>query len=263
MSKPKTPVRQIRSIVNDSGDYSYTNRVMIGTAVTGLVRVEWVAARFSQLIPVNWSNVQANEYMSGYYPLRYQVADAQNLIVKQFLINDFEWLFFLEHDVLLPDNALMMLDEYMRDAKYPVMSGLYYTRAHPPAPLVFRGRGTGAYTDWKLGDKVWCDGVPTGCLLIHQSILKAMWAESPEYNLKGQTTRRVFHTPRRVVVDPETGRHNATSGTSDLDWCDKVMKGGFFEKAGWKDFAPDMAYPFLVDTNLFCKHINMDGAQFP
>ena len=52
------PVREIRSIVNDSGDTSYINRILIGTAATGLVRVEWVAARYSQLIPMNWSQVQ-------------------------------------------------------------------------------------------------------------------------------------------------------------------------------------------------------------
>lgn len=259
----KAPVRAIRSIVNDSGDPGYTNRILIGTAVTGLVRVEWVAARYSQLIPVNWSQVQANESMSGYYPLRYQVADAQNLIVKQCLIGDFEWLFFLEHDVMLPDNALLLLNEYMREGKYPVVSGLYYTRSRPSEPLIFRGRGNSVYLDWKMGDKVWCDGVPTGALLIHHSLLKAMWAESPEYNVKGQTTRRVFETPRRVLVDPENGRHNTTSGTSDLDWCDRVMKGGYFEKAGWVDFCPDKENPFLVDTNLFCRHINMDGEQFP
>lgn len=259
----KTPVREIRNIVDDSGDNAYTNRILIGTATTGLVRVEWVAARYSQLIPVNWSQVQANEYMSGYYPLRYQVADAQNLIVKQCLINDFEWLFLLEHDVIIPDNTFMMLNQYMREAKYPVVSGLYYTRSRPSEPLAFRGRGTGVYLDWEMGDHVWVDGVPTGALLIHHSILKVMWGESPEYNIKGQTTRRVFDTPRRLLLDLENGRHNVTTGTSDLDWCSRVMKDDIFAKAGWENFCPDERYPFLIDTNLFCKHINPDGEQFP
>lgn len=260
MSKP---IRAIRNIVQDSGDPGYVNRILVGTAATGLVRIEWVGARFSQIIPVNWSQVSTNEMMSGYYPTRYQVADAQNLIVKQCLVNDFEWLFLLEHDVMLPENAFVMLNEYMREAKYPVVSGLYYTRARPSEPLIFRGRGTGAYYNWKLGDLVWCDGVPTGCLLIHHSLLKLMWADSPEYIVKGQTVRRVFETPRRVFVDAENKRHNSMSGTSDLDWCDKVMKGGYLEKAGWADFCPDIANPFLVDTNLLCRHIDIGGEQFP
>lgn len=258
----KTPVRAVRSIVDDSCGF-YTNRILVGTAVTGLVRIEWVGARYSQLIPVNWSQVQMNEAMSGYYPLRYQVAEAQNLIVKKCVELDFEWLFLLEHDVMLPDNALLILNEYMQEAKIPIVSGLYYTRSRPSEPLVFRGRGNSIYTDWKMGDKVWCDGVPTGCLLIHHSILREMWNDSPEYIVKGQVARRLFVTPRHVLVDPETGRHNTQSGTSDLDWCDRVMKGNYFERAGWVDFCEDMANPFLVDTRLFCKHINMDGEQFP
>ena len=46
-------VRPIRIIVQDSGDPGYTNRLLVGTACTGLLRVEWVAARYGQLIPLN------------------------------------------------------------------------------------------------------------------------------------------------------------------------------------------------------------------
>ena len=30
-----------------------------------------------------------------------------------------------------------------------------------------------------------------------------------------------------------------------------------------KEWLEDERYPFLVDTNLFCRHIEMDGRQFP
>jgi len=259
-----SPVREIKSIINDSGETAYINRIMVGTAATGLVRVEWVAARYSQIIPMNWSQVQANQYMSGYYPTRYQVADAQNLIVRQCLEGDYEWLFLLEHDVMLPNNALMLLNEYMLEGKTPIVSGLYYSRSRPSEPLVFRGRGNSVYTDWKMGDKVWVDGVPTGCLLIHHSVLRLMWDESPEYVVRSQNsqvTRRIFETPRRLFVDDKSGVHNAISGTSDLWWCDRVMKENVLERAGWQDI--DKKHPFLVDTRLFCKHIQMTGEQFP
>jgi hypothetical protein len=265
MPKTKAPVREIRSVVDDSGDTKYVNRIMVGTAATGLVRVEWVAARYSQIVPMNWSQVQVNEYLSGYYPMRFEVGHAQNLIVEQCLAHDFEWLFLLEHDVILPDNTLLLLNEYMRDAKYPVVSGLYYSRSRPSEPLVFRGRGNSVYTDWQMGDKVWADGVPTGCLLIHHSILRLMWDESPEYiTPKGRQTRRVFETPRNLFVDLEQGIHNAVSGTSDLYWCDRVMREKVIERAGWDtSYCPDMRYPFLIDTGLFCRHINTSGEQFP
>jgi hypothetical protein len=194
--------------------------------------------------------------------LRYQVADAQNLIVKKAVEKDFEWLLLWEHDVLPRPDAIIKLNDHMRDAKIPVVSGLYYTRAMPSEPLIFRGRGVGSFTDFKIGDKVWCDGVPTGFLLIHMALLRAMWAESPEYKIRDQVTRRIFETPRELWYNPETSVYNTLEGTSDLNWCHRVMEGGYFKKSGWTKYQ-NMKWPFLVDTSIFCQHINMDGSVFP
>src|SRR4030042_3958926 len=79
--------------IEDSGDKHYTNRILIGTATTGLVRIEWVQGRYGQLIPINWSQVQYIDIIPGYYPLQYLVADAQNLIVQVALERGFEWCF--------------------------------------------------------------------------------------------------------------------------------------------------------------------------
>lgn len=254
--------REYRTIVADSGDPGYVNRLLIATPTTGLVRVEWMQARYGQIIPTNWSMVQMLQYMDSFMPLRYQVDDAQNLIVKEMIAKDFGWLLLIEHDTIIPPDAFLRINEYIRKADVPVVSGLYYTRARPSEPLVYRGRGTSYYDDFKIGDLVWCDGVPTGCLLIHGSILRAMWDESEEYTIRGATTRRVFNTPRDMWFDPESGQFNATSGTSDLDWCTRVIEGDYFTKAGWPEYA-DKRWPFLVDTNIFCRHINPDGEQFP
>lgn len=263
---PQPSPREYRTIINDSDDPGYVKRILVGTPTTGLVRIEWVGARYGQIIPTNWSNVIITPFMDSYIPLRYQVAEAQNLIVMEAVSKDYEWLFLIEHDVVLPPNAFIILNEYMRKCEVPIMSGLYYTRSRPAEPLVYRGRGNSFYSNWKMGDLVWCDGVPTGCLLIHVSILKAMWDESPEYLIKrgsgGTICRRVFETPRHQWTDPQSGVENTIQGTSDLDWCVRVMKGEYFKKAGWEKLQKE-EYPFLVDTNLFCRHINPDGEQFP
>lgn len=257
-----TPVRPVRVIVQDSGDPGYTNRLLVGTACTGLVRVEWVAARYGQLIPLNWSMGAQLQVMDGYMPLRYQVADAQNLIVAEAIKLDMEWLFLLEHDVVIPSDTFIRLNRYMKEAKAPVVSGLYFSRAFPAEPMVFRGRGNGVYDDWKIGDVVACDGVPTGCLLIHMGILRAMWAESEEYTLNDIKVRRVFDTPRSSWYNPDTNMTNMATGTSDLEWCQRVIQGDYLRKAGWFDFA-DRQYPFIVDTGICCGHINPDGQMFP
>lgn len=257
-----SPVRPFKTVINDSGDPGYVNRLMVATPTTGLVRIEWVQSRYGQVIPTNWSHVQMLQFMDTYIPVRYQVADAQNLIVKEAVSKDFEWLLLWEHDTCPPPDACIRLDRYMSDEKTPVVSGLYYTRSFPSDPLIYRGRGTGTYRDWKMGDEVWCDGVPTGFLLIHTGILRAMWDESPEYAINGQITRRVFDTPRNLWFDPESQQYNAVTGTSDLDWCTRVMEGDYFRKAGWHEYA-DKEYPFLVDTNIFCRHVDPNGQSYP
>jgi hypothetical protein len=258
------PVREVRNIINDSGDPGYVNRILVGTACTGLVRVEWMMARYGQIIPANWSMVQMLQFMSSYIPLRYQVADAQNLIVAEAIKNDYEWLFLLEHDTIIPSDAFIRINEYMRNATIPIVSGLYFTRSIPSEPLVYRGRGNSYYGDWKMGDLVWADGVPTGALLIHMGVIREMWKDAEPYTLGTQVARRIFDTPRSAWFNEATGQYNTTSGTSDLDWCTRVMKGDYLRKAGWTAFAdahPD--FPFLVDTGLFCLHINADGTKFP
>ena len=256
------PVRPVRQVVLDSNDPGYVNRLLIGTPSTGQIRMEWAAARYGQIIPTNWSMVQMVQWMNGYIPIHYSVADAQNLIIKEAIEKDFEWLLLVEQDNVLPPDAFIRFNEYMRDGLAPVVSGVYFTKSTPSEPLVYRGRGNSCYKDWKFGDKVECDGVPTGCLLIHMSILREMWKDSSEYLVNGIKTRRIFETPRRLWMNPADGQVNAITGTSDLDWCTRVMEGKYFEKAGWPQFQAKK-YPFIVDTNIFCRHIDENGIQYP
>ena len=261
-----SPIRPYRVIVQDSGDPGYTNMIMVGTACTGLLRVEFVAARYGQVVPLNWSMAGQMQAVAGgvldYMPLRYLVADAQNLIVAEAIRLDMEWLFLLEHDVVLPPNAFFRLNHWMKETPAPVVSGLYFSRCRPSEPMVFRGRGTGVYTDWKLGDVVEVDGVPTGCLLIHMGVLRAMWEDSEPYSVGGIKTRRVFDTPRYSWYNPETGDVHQSAGTSDLEWCKRVQEGDYLRRAGWHDYA-DREFPFLCDTGLFCRHIEQSGRQYP
>lgn len=238
------------------------NRLVIGHPVTGLIRVEWMMARMGQIIPTNWSHIDLMQFMSPYVPLKYQVADAENLIAKAVVESDAKWLLFWEHDNVPPNDAFIKLNEYMIDEKVPVVGGLYFTKSVPPEPMVYRGIGKGYFADWKMGDKVWCSGIPFGFTLIHGSIVKALWNESPEYMVNGQVTRRVFETPQQNWMDPEKGVYISRSGTSDLAWCQRVMKERIFEKAGWPEYQKK-ENPFLIDTGIFVHHIDNNGVRWP
>ena len=173
-----------------------------------------------------------------------------------------DWLLLYEDDVLPPQDAFLILNKYVHDGSIPVVSGLYYIKARPSEPLIFRGRGNGTYQKFKQGDLVWADGVPTGFLLVHMSIMREMWKDCEEYAVKGIKTRRMFEFPRDLFFDPETSHFRSLMGTSDLDWCTRVIEGDYLKKAGWPKFQRKK-YPFLVDTNIFCRHVSPSGEIFP
>lgn len=257
-----TPVRPIRTIVHNDDPVGYSTRILCGTPTRGTVRIEWHNAFRGMVTPTNWSMVSMCQPMSTYIPVRFQVADAQNLIVRELLEKDFEWMLLLEDDVIPPPDLLIKLNRYMQKADTPVVSGLYFTKSEPSEPLIYKGRGAGAFVDFNIGEKVWCDGVPTGCLLVHHSLLRAMWEDSEEYMVGGFATRRVFESAVRSWIDPETGSVSTKACTSDLDWCWRIIDGDYMAKAGWTKLAGNPE-PFVVDTSIMCQHIDPHGRTFP
>jgi hypothetical protein len=263
-SKNKQPKRlESPTTVGTSNYGKWTNRLVIGTPTLGVVRMEWVQSRFGQTIPTNFSLVDVHQYMTSYAPIGFQLADAENLTAKVVVEGNFSWFLSFEDDNLPPLNALVKLNEYIIKNDTPIVSGLYFTKSVPPEPILYRGMGKGYYADWKLGDKVWVDGVPFGFNLIHGSIIKALWNESPEYVVNGTVTRRVFDAPSESYIDPLTGGWMNQAGTSDLAWCARIMKEDIFTKAGWPEYQKKQ-FPFLVDTSIFVKHIDRaTGMQYP
>jgi hypothetical protein len=273
------PIKKQRSDYSMSGQLNHeahknpgvwTNRILIGVPCTGVVRVEWMMARYGQIIPTNWSQVELVQWLNTYAPLEYQLPDAENLIAKQIVTGDYEWFLSIEQDNLIPPDAFVRINEYMTANKVPVLSGLYYTKSNPPEPILYRGRGNGSFRNFKMGDKVWCDGIPFGFTLIHGSIIRALWNESEEYMVGNEVTRKVFELPNVNLgnfgfdnTDPKAeGRFAYTRGTTDLNFCKRLIKDKIFEKAGWPAYQK-MKYPFLVDTNIFVKHIDESGRQYP
>lgn len=235
--------------------------VFIGTPCTGVVRMEWAMARFGAIIPCNFGCKTAISWMPNYAPMGYLVADAQNLIVKRFIEDGTcDWLFLVEEDNIIPPDIFIRLNEYMRSGEVPIISGLYFTKSMPAEPMVYRGRGTSFYTDWKVGDKVWVDAIPTGCILIHRKILEVLWNESPEYRTGDQIARRVFLTPETTWTS-DKGVNNSV-GTSDMEFCSRCIMTNVFEKAGFPKIAK-MQYPFLIDTAIKVGHITPGGQIFP
>jgi hypothetical protein len=240
-----------------------SKRVMVGIPTTGLVRMEWALNRFGQVVPCNWSQLDCVQWLGQCVPLGFLVAEARNVIVAEFIEKDFEWLFFIDHDVVLPLDTTLKFNHYMLKGDVPIFGGIYFTKSVPSEPLIYRGRGNSYYTDWKFGDKVWVDGIHMGCTVIHRSILKAVWDESEEYNAAQKLrVRRVFETPARVFFDPEKHTWFGATGTEDLEFCTRLMTDDIFRKAGWPEYQKK-EFPILMDTSVFCRHIDQNGVQYP
>jgi len=239
----------------------WRKRLLISVATEGWIRFEWAHSRFGQVIPVNW---ECQGFDINYTVCGYSIHDAYNLIVKKALDMGVEWLVIIEDDVLVPPNLFLRFAEYMDAGDIPVVSGLYYTKSEPAIPLLFRGRGNGAFNGWKLGQKVWVDGIPMGCLLIHTSILKWLWDREKAYKASdGTDLKMVFETPRVLFYDPEKGGIERQEGTQDLHFFDRVISNNVLKETGWKKVARKK-YPFLCDTSILCKHIDRgSGRQYP
>lgn len=260
-TKSTTKKPHIKTLL-DANPGGWNNRVLIGTPMTGLVRSEWCVGRYGQTIPTNWSHIEVMQWMSSYIPLRYQVADAENVIAKAVVEGNFEWLLFIESDNVLPPETFVKLNQYMIKGDVPVVGALYFTKSNPPEPMIYREPGRGYFADWKLGDKVWARGLPFGCTLIHGSIIRELWKTAEPYQIGNTMTRRVFKHPEEVHLDPNSNDFYLSQGTTDLNFCNELIAKKVFEKAGWPEFQKKK-FPFLVDTSIFVKHIDNDGIQWP
>lgn len=243
---------------------NWRNRLLISTITEGNVRIEWAAARYGQVIPVNWSATGFDLFANVHGNIiGYSIDDAYNILVDHVLKQGSEWLVVIEDDVLLPPDTFVKFGRYMDDGDEPIVSGLYYTKSQPAQPLLFRGRGNGPYHNWRRGQKVLVDGLPMGCILIHTSILRVMADIVENYvTHDGIQLKRVFETPRKVHFDPQIGVQRQ-EGTQDLYFFDRVMEFEALKKAGWKK-AARRKFPFVCDTSIFCQHIDRaTGRQYP
>ena len=245
------------------GSSSQKARLMLGIPTTGLTRSEfWLALR-ALGIPTNWSSSERIFFLNESMPIGYSVADARNIIVEAAVQHNFEWLLFIDHDVLVPKHLFVTLNQYMLHADRPLVSGLYFTKSNPAEPLVYRGRGNSYYRTWQLGDTFDVDGCGMGLMLMSVALLKVMWEDAPEYLADGKyLVRKVFETPSMSWIDTETLEYRSFTATEDLSFFTRMHEGGYLAKAGFPKVAKKK-YPIRMDTSLFAYHIDNAGIRYP
>jgi len=101
------------------------------------------------------------------------ISHNRNLLVDNFLKIEYEWLLFIDSDIMPPFNVL----EMTKNGK-DICSGVYYQwQEDKLVPLVFRKRHNDYYkifNDTGEDDVVEVDGVGAGCLLINRKVFEAI-----------------------------------------------------------------------------------------
>lgn len=155
-------------------------------------------------------------------PYGFSVPDARNFIVNKAIKEGFDYIFFVDDDVLIPRNALVKLIHHNAD----IVGGFYYRKYFPlescgmhvdeedcPVPI----------DNFKIGDIINNTLVlPSGCTLIKTDVFKNM--ESPWY--------------RTCTIN------NRPTITEDTYLCQK---------------ARDLGYDIITDLGIQCLHIDKQG----
>lgn len=130
----------------------------------------WILTR--ELVTSRWANsfrslqLPANSDMTMVAGMPYD--HARNSGVETMLAKNFEWIFFLDDDVVLPADSIHRL----LASNQPIMSGMYFRRHEPVAPcaMINVPGGRTWVTQWEPDKLFSVDFVGAGCLLIHNSV---------------------------------------------------------------------------------------------
>lgn len=186
-------------------------KLLIGMPHRDTVSMEWA---------LGFRNLQVNVSAMFTTSRGTPIDMARNEIVRSALDAKVDWIFFLDVDVTPPPDIITRLMGH----NLPIVSGLYFTRAPPIEPTVWRevppsGK---APIQFNPGEMVKADFIGMGCCLVHTSVFKNISKPYFEWTLS-------FENPE----DMTKGR------SEDFEFCRKAREKG---------------YTIWVDTSLQCKH---------
>ncbi len=158
---------------------------------------------------------------------------ARNVGCQKLLELGWDYLFFLDDDVIPPPDAILRMMAH----KQPIVSGIYYRRNSPIFPVMLRNTDSGRQwiTEYKIPDLIEVDFVGAGCLLIHRDVI----ANLPPINQKCRWFE--WRCDREDLP-------NEQRMSEDFTFCEHARNHG---------------YKILVDTSIQCKHAGHSESKFP
>ncbi len=169
--------------------------------------------------------------------------DARNQLAWVARQNRSRYLLFWDDDVVAPRFCVHHLFTLMEmNPDISILSGVYATKSHPPAPLIYKEWGEGSYWGWEIGEMFQVKMGAMGMSMVRVADLdKIKGIEDYPAIINGgaETVQRYFHTGTKVE-----GEGGIVSWTEDVPFAKSV------EKAGLK---------WYVDASMhtICKHYDM------
>jgi hypothetical protein len=151
---------------------------------------------------------------------------ARNAGCEKVLELDFQWLFFLDDDVIPPSDTILRLMSHNK----PIVSGIYYRRSPPILPVMLNKTSEGKkwISEYKVPDLLEVDFVGAGCILIHSDVFRKI--SRPWFEWK--VDRYDLPIEDRL--------------SEDFSFCELARKSG---------------YKILVDTSIHCRHIGLGESR--
>lgn len=203
-------------------------RVLLGIASGGKPTTPFLEALAKLRLPVRIASLQRSVAVGNFIPAQ------REMIAADAIEGGFDYLFFVDDDIVLPEDALeRLLETAEADPRTGVIGGLYYSRdsARPITVAGWSSADTSAahipgFTSTSTGI---VDGVGFGCALLSVPVLAALGAP---------------YFPAHVFI--ERAARRARQCDEDYLYCERVREAG---------------YVVRLDARVRCAHYDRESAS--
>jgi hypothetical protein len=194
-------------------------KVLLATIHTDATTMHWAAGFKNLVIPGSFIFRTGMPY-----------DHCRNSCVQEFLMGPWEFLFFLDSDVIPPPDCILRLLSH----NLPIISAMYCRRS-PPHSVPVMMKNHQWITRFPMGSLVEAELVGAGALLVHRSVFEKVPPQRPgkpwfdwRVDMKGH------------MADP-------LCLSEDYTWNHHIRQHG---------------YKIYVDTSIRCKHVGLAEADY-
>lgn len=191
--------------------------IAIGLPTWGKVSVDWARAYRHMGGPLGSNMVELAPVVGK------PIAEARNEIMAAAIANNCDFLFFLGDDVLPPADAISrMLQRMWDNPDVQIVTGVYWTKAWPTQPYIWRGIQRGPYLDWKYGEFFPVDFAGCDCLLIR--LTPEMKALGPEWFSTAWGWDAAEDATLRMLTTEDFYFYTKARRAGIKVWCDTAVQ---------------------------------------